>query len=667
MNEQNNEQLTAVDGAAKAEEKVNLQELEQLNAQERISAQEEELEKEGAEMHSDVEIPVEEKARELSEDETREIASLDREALVERLEGIFARKEMEVAKNLVALLRLKYKEKTGEVKRAVLDKFLEEGGNKIDFRFMDAIEERSLAVNRKIKEYHEKKREELDRLMADNLRKKQELLEELKALVEDDKPLKQTYDAFNKLTEKWKEIKPIARAESNNLWQNYHYLVEKFFDKVRINNELRDLDFKKNLEEKLQLCEKAEQLILEESISKASKALHDLHDRWKEIGPVMMEKKDEIWDRFKAASDAIAAKRKEYYDNLAQEMEKNLLAKRALCEKAEAMLAEKYSGGKAWNEATGQVEELMKVWKTLGRAPQSENDAIWQRFRSALDAFFTAKKDFFRKMRDEQNNNYNLKIELCVKAENIAQNRHDFKAATEELLKLQKQWKEIGSVSQNVSDAVWKRFRAACDAFFARKSEYYDQMRSSEASNLEAKKALIEEARGLAADTREEFLEKVKDLQRRWTEIGHVPMKEKDKIYADFRAVIDEKFKTLGYRRESAAVREFADIRTAEDAARMTNREMGSLKNRIAQIKEDIALWENNAGFISTAKTSSVLRQEFERKIERARQDLALLEAKLKMAMQSGEGSAKDQADSTAISQRDAEAPATTSQEGENA
>lgn len=634
MNEQKNGQLDADSNSANVEEKVNLHELEQMNVQERISAQAEENEREVENMHSDVEIPAGETARELSEEESLEVASLDREKLVERLEGLFDRKELEVAKNMVALLRIKYKEKTGELKRAALDKFLEEGGNKVDFRFTDAIEERFLSVNRKIREYHEKKREELDRVMAENLQKKQQLLEELRSLVDSDLPLKQTYDAFNRLTDKWKEIKPIARAESNNLWQSYHFLVEKFFEKVRINNELRDLDFKKNLEEKIQLCEKAEQLILEESISKASKALHDLHDRWKEIGPVMMEKKDEIWDRFKAASDAIAARRKDYYDHLAQEMEKNLLAKKALCEKAETLLSEKINAAKAWNEATDQIEELMKVWKTLGRAPQSENDAVWQRFRSALDAFFEAKKEFFRNLRDEQSNNYNVKLEICVKAENIAQNRHDFKAATDDLLKLQKQWKQVGPVPQNVSDAIWKRFRAACDTFFARKSEFYDNLRSNEATNLDSKRALIEEARNLAADSREAFLEKVKDLQRRWTEIGHVPMKEKDKIYAEFRAAIDEKFQTLGYRRESAAVREFSEIRTVEDAAKMSNREVTSLRNRISQIKDDINLWENNMGFISKARTSSVLRQEFERKIERARQDLALLEAKLKMAQE---------------------------------
>ena len=575
------------------------------------------------------------KPRELSEEEVRELSRLDREQIVEKLEQLLAHSELEGSKNLVALLRLKYKEKTGEVKKTALDKFLAEGGNKVDFRFSDALEERFLSVSQKIREYHQRKREELENLMAENLQKKQALLEELKKLIEEDRPLKQTYDDFTRLTETWREIKPIARAESNNLWQNYHFLVEKFFDKVRINNELRELDYKKNLEEKLQLCEKAENLLLEESISKASKELHELHDRWKEIGPVVAEKKDEIWERFKAASDAISQKRKDYYDRMQAELEQNLLAKKALCEKAEALLAERRGTAKDWNAGTDQVEELMKLWKSVGRAPRADNDAVWERFRGSLNTFFETKKEFYRKMRDEQADNFNQKVDLCAQAENIAQQRTDFKAATADLLKLQQQWKEIGPVPYRLSDKIWKRFRAACDEFFQKKSAYYDSMRASESANLAAKENLVQEAKNLSVDSRDALLAAVKELQRKWTEIGHVPMKEKDRVYVDFRAAIDEKFKHFGSYRHEGRGRDFSDIQTPEDAAKMSGREVSALSNRIAKLKADIALWENNMGFISAAKSSNVLRLEFERKIQSAKQDLALLEAKLKMAKDS--------------------------------
>ena len=611
---------------------MNLNQLEQIAAQQREEALEQEDEKALEEAHSDAEPRAERAtAQELSEAEIQELSALDRLAIVERLEQLYGQKQLEEAKNVVALLRLKYKEKTGLVKKEALDRFLEEGGNKIDFRFSDKEEERFASISQKIREYHQKKREEQEKLMADNLVKKQALLEQLRHLVEgDDRPLKAIYDDFTKLTENWREIKPIARAESNSLWQNYHFLVEKFFDKVRINNELRELDYKKNLEEKLQLCEKAESLLAEESIGKASKELHDLHDRWKEIGPVAMDKKDEIWDRFKAASDAIAQKRKDYYDSLQAEMEQNLLAKRALCEKAEALLTQAYQNAKEWNAASDQVDELMKLWKSIGRAPGNENDAVWERFRGSLNTFFEEKKAFFRKIRDEQTNNYNLKVDLCVRAENIAQQRLDYRAATADLLKLQQEWKAVGPVPMRLSDKVWKRFRAACDAFFQKKADYYQSMRNDENANKEAKEALVQEVKALAVENREALLTAVKDLQRRWTEIGHVPMKDKDRLYADFRAAIDEKFKVFGTKRPDG-MRDFSEINTPEDAALLSNKDIAQLNNRIQRLKGDITLWENNMGFISQAKSSDVLRREFENKIRRAKEELALLEAKLKI------------------------------------
>ena len=614
------------------EEKVNLNQLEQIAAQQREEALEQEDEKALEEAHSDAEPRAERAtAQELSEAEIQELSALDRLAIVERLEQLYGQKQLEEAKNVVALLRLKYKEKTGLVKKEALDRFLEEGGNKIDFHFSDKEEERFASISQKIHEYHQKKREAQEKLMADNLVKKQALLEQLRQLVEgDERPLKAIYDDFTKLTEQWREIKPIARAESNNLWQNYHFLVEKFFDKVRINNELRELDYKKNLEEKLQLCEKAESLLAEESIGKASKELHELHDRWKEIGPVAMDKKDEIWDRFKAASDAIAQKRKDYYDSLQAEMEQNLLAKRALCEKAEALLTQACQNAKEWNAASDQVDELMKLWKSIGRAPGNENDAVWERFRGSLNTFFEEKKAFFRKIRDEQTNNYNLKVDLCVRAENIAQQRLDYRAATADLLKLQQEWKAVGPVPMRLSDKVWKRFRAACDAFFQKKADYYQSMRSDENANKEAKEALVQEVKALAVENREALLTAVKDLQRRWTEIGHVPMKDKDRLYADFRAAIDEKFKVFGTKRPDG-MRDFSEINTPEDAALLSNKDIAQLNNRIQRLKGDITLWENNMGFISQAKSSDVLRREFENKIRRAKEELALLEAKLKI------------------------------------
>ncbi|MDE7103752.1 MAG: DUF349 domain-containing protein, partial [Bacteroidales bacterium] len=327
----------------------------------------------------------------LSAEEKAEVAGMDRDALVARLEKLHGEGLSAASRELVALLRATYKEKTEAWKTqqkqrqaeaaaaeeaAPADGAEAAGTEAAQYPLTDELEERFFKVSRLIKEQHAKEREARERLMAENLQRKKALLEDLKQLIESEQPLKQTYDAFNRLTETWKEIRPIAREEANNLWQTYHFLVEKFFDKVRMNHELRTLDQKRNLEEKIKLCEQAEALLLEESLTKASQALHALHLRWKEIGQVSVEMKDEIWERFKAASDKISEKRKAYYDEMAAKMQQNLLAKTELCEKIEGLLAEKPQDSKAWQTLSKQVAEYMELWKSIGRAAQKDNDAI---------------------------------------------------------------------------------------------------------------------------------------------------------------------------------------------------------------------------------------------------------------------------------------------------
>ncbi|MEG1763332.1 MAG: DUF349 domain-containing protein, partial [Bacteroidales bacterium] len=350
-----------------------------------------------------VEEPLEEEVDEnqiivLTEEEEKKISSYSREELVEKLEYFLQEKELIKAKNSIALLKLNYIQKSKDLKKEALEHFITEGGDKLDFTYLpDEIENRFQVVTHKIKEFHQKQKEENERTLADNLLKKQAVLEQLRQLIETDAPLKQTYDEFHKLQDAWKEIGQIARNEVNNLWQSYHFLVEQFFDKVRINNELRDLDYKKNLEQKLQLCEKVEELLLEESLNKSFKLLQQYHEQWKEIGPVSIDKKDEIWERFKTATDAINLKHKDYYDQMQGAMEQALLAKTAICEKMEILLSKVNASINEWNVSTEEVAELLKVWKTLGRAAQKQNDEIWDRFKGSLNAFYDAKKEYFDK------------------------------------------------------------------------------------------------------------------------------------------------------------------------------------------------------------------------------------------------------------------------------
>jgi hypothetical protein len=328
--------------------------------------------------------------------------------------------------------------------------------------------------------------EEQEKIKQQNLEAKKVILEELKTLIDSEDSLKKTYDEFKTLQEKWREIGMVPKSEVNNLWQNYHFYVERFFDKVKMNKELRDLDMKKNLEAKLELCEKAEELLLESSILKSFKELQNLHHKWKEIGPVPQDKNDEIWERFKSITEKINERRREHYSKLQEEQKNNLLAKTALCEKAEEILSLELNTIKEWQAESEKISELLKVWKTIGRAPRKNNDEIWERFKTSLDTFYSNKKEFFQKIKEEQINNYNLKLDICAQAESMMDST-DWRKTTRDLINLQKEWKSIGPVPRKHSDKIWKRFRAACDTFFNRKSEFFANIYKHEEENIKLK------------------------------------------------------------------------------------------------------------------------------------------------------------------------------------
>jgi hypothetical protein len=468
-----------------------------------------------------------------------------------------------------------------------------------------------------------------------NLETKEAILEELRLLIDSEEELKKTYDQFKELQETWRKIGPVPQTAKNTLWNNYHFLVEKFFDKVKINKELRDLDLKKNLESKTELCEKAEELLLESSINKSFQKLQKLHDAWKETGPVPKDKKDEIWDRFKAASDAINERRQSYYDLLREEQSKNYTAKIHLCEQAEQLAEFISDSPKKWQDATDKVNELFKLWKTVGFAPKKINDEVWVRFRTALDGFFNNKKDFFFKYKDDQTENYNQKLNLCLQAEAL-KDSEDWKHTTDELIALQQQWKKIGPVPKKFSDKVWKRFRAACDEFFNRKSEYFSNIGEKQDENLQKKKELIEKVKTFqySADNNEN-LNTLKDFQRQWMEIGHVPIKEKDKIQNEFRKVVNELFENLNINRKVKSTAVFKNkiehLKNSPNAENVIYKEKTYLINKINVLQNDIKLWENNIGFFASSKKADVLKSEFEQKIERAKSDIAVMEQKLKI------------------------------------
>ena len=562
-------------------------------------------------------------------------SGFSREQLVDELNALLDQ-EVQLIKNRVAKIRVSFNTLSLQAQQQHFQEFLDNGGAKEDYQNPDdPIADAFRKAYNTFRDKRQKFQEALDLQKKKNLEEKQHILDQLRQLIDNEnESLKATYDQFNAIQDNWKSIGDVPRENINDLWQNYHFLIEQFFNKVKINKELRDLDLKRNLEQKVALCEKAEELIVEPSIVKAFKALQNLRDQWKEIGPVPSEHNEDIWQRFCNAANQVDQRRKEYYDQRREELDKNLLAKQALVDKASELTENLPTSAKQWNDITDQLDELLKVWKTIGPVQKETNETIWNKFKGSIDNFYNAKKEFFSQVRDQQTENYNRKIDLCLKAEAIAK-RDDWKKATEELLQLQSEWKEIGNVSRKLSDKVWLRFRSACDEFFARKNEFFKDIRSNENENLAQKEAIIAQLKDFQfGDDKEQNLNAIKDFQRQWMEIGFVPIKEKDRLQKEFRSVINahfEKLKISLREAEENAFRERIKRNIGDDQRHFISNERQNLVEQIEKLRNDLSLWENNLGFLANSKQADLLKLEFDKKMQNARQQIALLQAKLRI------------------------------------
>ncbi|MDT8393595.1 MAG: DUF349 domain-containing protein [Bacteroidales bacterium] len=569
------------------------------------------------------------------EEESESYDELSAQELVSRLEDLVQSEDISKIKTKVALIKVAFMRLVKEMKQDALDNFVEEGGQKDDFNYEESKLEKRFNKAFDVYRKNKMKYNELqEKLKIENLEKKQNILEQLKELINSEESLKKTYDQFRALQAEWKDVGMVPSGEVSNLWQSYHFLVEKFFDKVKINKELRDLDMKKNLELKLELCEKTEELLLETSIIKSFKQLQKYHDEWKEIGPVPQEQNDEIWERFKSATDKINERRREHYGQLQEDQEKNLLAKTDLCEKAEELLAVTPENFKGWQQQTKKMNELFKLWRSIGRAPKKQNTEIWERFKSSMNTFYDNKKEFMKTIKNEQLNNYNMKVDLCVEAESLKDST-DWKKTTQELIRLQKEWKNIGPVPRKHSDKIWKRFRSACDEFFNQKSEHFSSVHDREKDNLQKKFELIERIKNQTfTSNKSKDLNILKDFQREWLEIGFVPMKDKESVQKQFREAIDTRLEELKISSTELSNASYATrmeaVKDSPEADRVYRKEISFLNNKIVKLREDVNLWENNLGFFANSKKADILKQEFEQKIEKAKQELAGMEAKVK-------------------------------------
>ena len=461
--------------------------------------------------------------------------------------------------------------------------------------------------------------QELERQKEENYQVKTGLIDELKALVEASEDLNQTFPKFRDIQSRWRATGPVPQARVKNLYDTYQHYVEMFYDYVKINKEFRDLDFKKNLEAKEKLCEKAEALSEEEDVVGAFRTLQKLHEQWKELGPVSKEFRDSIWDRFRAATAVINKKHQAFFESQKGNQKENFEAKTALCEKVEEIAKAEIADSTGWNKLTKEIENIQKEWKKIGFASKKENQKVYDRFRAACDAFFARKRDFYASFKNQMQDNLARKIEICEKAEALKEST-DWKTTSEEFIALQKQWKEIGPVSRKKSEQVWKRFRAACDEFFNKRDENAGGQHAEQAENLDKKRQLIEEVRNFVAAGKEEAREALKDFQERWNAIGFVPFKEKTQIQESFRKALSEKFSEF---RENGS-------RFAGKVERAVRSERDRLVQKFMKKEQEIATWENNMGFFSQSKNAEALLEELNKKIDIARQELARLEEDIK-------------------------------------
>lgn len=513
--------------------------------------------------------------------------------------------------------------------------FVENGGEPEAFLpAPNVLEDEFKAAMNVIKQKRAELQAEQDRLKEENLKKKQDILERIKALSATPEEANQGYKEFKELQAQWKELQPVPAEKVNELWKTYQLYVEQYYDQLKLNNEFREYDFKKNLEIKTRLCETAEKLSEETDVISAFQQLQALHQEFKETGPVAKELREEIWARFKAASTAVNKRHQQFFEDLKKKEEENLARKTALCEKIEAIDTAAIKKVAEWESQTQAIIELQKEWRTIGFAPQKMNVKIFERFRNACDRFFTEKAAFFKRLKEEQAQNLAKKTELCEKAEALKDST-DWKATADQLMQIQKEWKAIGAVPKKYSESLWQRFIGACDYFFEQKNKNSASQRSEEKGNLQKKEAVIEKLKALLDNEEETENDKqaaVKELMKEWNETGHVPFKDKDRLYKTYHDIVDQLFKALNM---SASRRRLDNFKNslkndAKEGGQGLPRERERLIRAYEIKRNEIKTYENNLGFLTcSSKKGSSLLNEMNKKMEKLKEELQLLKEKI--------------------------------------
>ena len=496
----------------------------------------------------------------------------------------------------------------------------------------DAEEARMKDVLNQLKEKRAEFNNAQEAMRQENLSKKRAIIEEIKAIAVDPDGVNKQYNRVQQLQQEFKAIGEVPATETTELWKDYQQATESFYDLLKINKELRDYDFKKNLEIKQQLCAEAEELGAKEDVVVAFRRLQELHNQWRETGPVAKELREDLWNRFKEASSVINKKYQSFFEDRKSKEKENELAKVAICEKVEAIDLASLKTYAAWEEATKGVIALQEEWKKLGFASRKVNADLFARFRKSCDEFFASKAAFFKGMKEELAVNLQKKIALCEKAEALKDST-DWKKTADVLVALQKEWKTIGAVAKKQSDTVWKRFIAACDAFFEAKNKQSNNARKVEHDNLKAKKEIIASIKAILADEAEtEGGKKVRELMKKWQEVGHVPFKENDKIYADSKESIDRAFDKFDMKEVKATLNNYENSISQMTDKDKIYREREFLMRNYEQKRNELKTFENNMGFFNTtSKSGNSMVKEMERRIQKIKDELALIEKKIEL------------------------------------
>ena len=555
-----------------------------------------------------------------------------KQEVVERLKEIAASDKAPVKDEIDLLKTVFYKLHIAE-REARLKEYIDGGGNPETYQVVpDQDEETFKAQMAVIREKRAQIMQQQEAEKQANLEKKLEIIEKIKAMTTSPDEAGKSYNEFKELQQQWKDIKNVPADKANELWRNYQLYVEQFYDLLKLNSEAREYDFKKNLEMKTKLCEAAEKLADEEDVISAFHQLQELHQQYREIGPVAKELREEVWARFKAASTVINKRHQQHFEDLRTKEEENLARKTTLCEKVEELGKVENKGAADWEKRSKEIIDIQNEWKTIGFAPQKMNVKIFERFRAACDDFFGRKAEYFKALKVTFSENIEKKKALVEKAQALADST-DWKATSDKLIALQKEWKTVGMVPKKIGDQLWQEFLGACNKFFEARNAAGAGQRNEEHANLEKKKGIIEQLKALAENAAEATKEKVQALTEEYNKVGHVPYKEKDKLYEAYHEVLDRIYKELNISTKRRRLNDFkANIKNvAKRGEEALDNERGRLARRFEQLKQEIQTYENNLGFLNaSSKKGNSLIDEMNRKVQHLRDDLELVRQKIK-------------------------------------